>query len=144
MHKEHKELRSEVGNKVEQAKTGKHELKSQIYIKCGHVGRYGFGTGWHKCAEKRISSAMWCRTSLESCRTTQEWCRTTRVWCRTTQLPSELEPENAQWSRTAWMLCQTVQLSRNSRRKNTYWCRTARPMRLRDYFSYLTFYLFLR
>ena len=45
MHKEHKELRSEVGSQVEQDKTGKHELKSQIYIKCGRVGRYGSDAG---------------------------------------------------------------------------------------------------
>ena len=39
MHKEHKELRSEVGNQVEQAKAGKYELKSQIYKKRGHARR---------------------------------------------------------------------------------------------------------
>ena len=63
MHKEHKELRSEVGNQMEQAKMGKHELKSQIYIKCGCAGRYESGAGRHKRAEERISLAMSCRTS---------------------------------------------------------------------------------
>ena len=48
MHNEHIELRSEVENQAEQAKTGKHELKSQIYIK------------------------MWpCRTGQYVCRTAQ-------------------------------------------------------------------------
>ena len=39
MHNEYKELRSEVGSQVEQAKTEKHELKSQIYTKQGRAGR---------------------------------------------------------------------------------------------------------
>ena len=39
MHNEHMELRSEVGNQVEEAKAGKHELKSQIYINRGRSGR---------------------------------------------------------------------------------------------------------
>ena len=43
MHNEHKELRSEVGNQVEQAKKGKHELKSQNYIKRGRAGWVSVG-----------------------------------------------------------------------------------------------------
>ena len=47
------ELRSEIGNQVEQSKTGKHELKSQIYKKCGCAGRARKCAGWHKCAEAK-------------------------------------------------------------------------------------------
>ena len=60
---EHMELRSEVGSQAEQAKTGKHELKSQIYIKRGHAGRSGIGAGRHKCAEERKTSSPSCRTT---------------------------------------------------------------------------------
>ena len=67
---EHMELRSEVGNQVDQAKTGKHELKSQIYIKRGRAGRNGIGSRRHKCVEERKASAIWCRTGWGVCRTT--------------------------------------------------------------------------
>ena len=94
---EHKELRSEVGNQVEQVKTGKHELKSQIYIKRGRAGRYGSGVGRHKCTEERKAlspscqmSRVLCRTTGTLCQTSCKWCRTTRVWCRMAQPSSNL------------------------------------------------------
>ena len=53
----HKELRNEVRNQVEQAKTGKHELKSQIYIKRGRAGRAESGARRHKFAEAEKTSS---------------------------------------------------------------------------------------
>ena len=54
MHNEHKEPRSEVGSQAEQAKAGKHELKSQIYTKRGRVGWARDGAGRHKCRREDI------------------------------------------------------------------------------------------
>ena len=50
---EHEELMSEVGNQVDQAKTGKYELKSQIYIKRGRARRVSMCAGRHNCAEEK-------------------------------------------------------------------------------------------
>ena len=50
MHYEHMEPMSEVVNQVEQAKTGKQELKSQIYKKRGRAG-------WARRCAKRHKSA---------------------------------------------------------------------------------------
>ena len=47
MQNEHMELRSEVGSQVEQAKTRKHELKSQIYTKHGRARQVIVGPEQH-------------------------------------------------------------------------------------------------
>ena len=90
----HEELRSEVGNQADQAKTEKQELKSQIYIKRGHAGWARMCVGLHKCAEAEKTSSPWCRMG-------QDVCRTTRAWCRTVQPSSSLQRKSAQWCRTA-------------------------------------------
>ena len=64
---EHIELRSEVGNQVKQAKMGKHELKSQIYMKRGRAKRARDGVGLHKCAEEMILTSPLCRMMQVLC-----------------------------------------------------------------------------
>ena len=113
MHNEHMELRSEVGNQVEQDKTGKHELKSQINTKRSRAGRVSV-----VCRLVAGRQELFVGHHASG--------GTTRVWCRTARSSSGLQRENAHW-------CQTVRM--------LWW--TARATRLGDYFLYLAFYLFL-